>query len=67
MSTQTVRIDQLADAVMKGLEEYAKLATDDLKKDVQKAGKKVPFRASAPIPTWQHRWWRRCARYTIRR
>lgn len=38
---QTVRIDQLADAVMKGLEDYANLAADDLKKDVQKAGKAV--------------------------
>ncbi len=38
---ETVRIDQLADAVMKGMEDYAKLAVEDLKKDVQKAGKTV--------------------------
>ena len=50
MSTQTVRIDQLADAVMKGLEEYAKLATDDLKKDVQKAGKKVKEQIERTAP-----------------
>ena len=50
MSTQTVRIDQLADAVMKGLEEYAKLATDDLKKDVQKAGKKVKEQIESTAP-----------------
>ena len=50
MSTQTVRIDQLADAVMKGLEEYAKLATDDLKKDVQKAGKKVKEQIEGTAP-----------------
>ena len=47
---QTVRIDQLADAVMKGLEEYAKLATDDLKKDVQKAGKKVKEQIESTAP-----------------
>ena len=39
--SQTIRIDQLADTVMKGLEDYAKLAVDDLKADVQKAGKTV--------------------------
>ncbi len=50
MSTQTVRIDQLADAVMKGLEEYAKLATDDLKKDVQKAGKKAKEQIESTAP-----------------
>ncbi len=50
MSTQTVRIDQLADAVMKGLEEYAKLATDDLKKDVQNAGKKVKEQIESTAP-----------------
>ena len=38
---QTIKIDQLADTVMKGMEEYAKLAADDLKKDVKKAGDTV--------------------------
>ena len=33
MSVQTIRVDQLADTVMKGLEDYAKLAVDDLKTD----------------------------------
>ena len=47
---QTVRIDQLAEAVMKGLEDYAKLATDDLKKDVQKAGKKVKEQIESTAP-----------------
>ena len=50
MSVQTVRVDQLADAVMKGLEDYAKLATDDLKKDVQKAGKKVKEQIKSTAP-----------------
>ena len=35
--SQTIKIDQLADTVMKGLQEYKDLATEDLKKDVQKA------------------------------
>ena len=39
--SQTIKIDQLADIVMKGMEEYAKLAADDLKKDVKKAGDTV--------------------------
>jgi hypothetical protein len=39
--SQTIKIDQLADTVMKGMEEYAKLAADDLKKDVKKAGDTV--------------------------
>ena len=48
--SQTVRIDQLADAVMKGLEEYAKLATDDLKADVQKAGETVKKQIESTAP-----------------
>ena len=47
---QTVRIDQLADAVMKGLEDYANLAADDLKKDVQKAGKAVKQQIESTAP-----------------
>ena len=35
--SQTIKIEQLADTVMKGMEEYAKLAADDLKKDVKKS------------------------------
>ena len=31
----------MADAIMEGLEEYASLATDDLKASVRKAGKTV--------------------------
>ena len=47
---QTVKIDQLADAVMKGLEDYAKLAADDLKADVQKAGKTVKQQIESTAP-----------------
>jgi hypothetical protein len=35
---RTVRIDDLADEVMKGLKEYASLATEDLKAAVKHAG-----------------------------
>lgn len=35
---QTIRPDQLADEVMKGLREYADLAVDEMKKEVKKAG-----------------------------
>ena len=53
---QTVKIDQLADAVMKGLEDYAKLAADDLKKDVKKAGDTVKkqIEGSAPKKTGKY-------------
>ena len=47
---QTVKIDQLADTVMKGLEDYAKLAADDLKADVQKAGKTVKQQIESTAP-----------------
>ena len=50
VGTQTIRIDQLADTVMKGLEDYAKLAVDDLKTDVQKAGKKVKEQIESTAP-----------------
>ena len=43
-------IDQLADTVMKGMEEYAKLAAEDLKKDVQKAGKTVKQQIESTAP-----------------
>ena len=48
--SQTIKIDQLADTVMKGLQEYAKLATDDLKADVQKAGKTVKQQIESTAP-----------------
>lgn len=41
MSSDRVRIDQLAVAVMEGLTEYADLASDDMKKAVKKAGTTV--------------------------
>ena len=48
--SQTIKIDQLADTVMKGMEDYAKLAVDDLKADVQKAGKTVKRQIESTAP-----------------
>ena len=50
LMAQTIKIDQLADTVMKGMEEYAKLAAEDLKKDVQKAGKTVKQQIESTAP-----------------
>ena len=52
-----VRIEQLADAVMKGLTDYAHLATDDLKADVRKASEAVKAQivSSAPKKTGAYR------------
>lgn len=48
-----VEIDNLASEIMKGLQEYKDLATDDMKKAVRKAGKSVrkDIRANAPKKT----------------
>ncbi len=48
-----VRIDQLAAAVMEGLEEYADLAADELKAAVKKAGDSVKkdIQTNAPKDT----------------
>ncbi len=50
---KTIKVDQLADEVMKGLTEYADLATEDLKKAVQDAGDTVKnqIRDTAPRKT----------------
>lgn len=50
---QTIPIDQLAETVMEGLQEYADLATDDLKKSVRKAANSVrkDIQATAPKDT----------------
>ncbi len=37
---QTIKIDQLADTVMKGMEDYAKLVVDDLKRMSRKPGRR---------------------------
>lgn len=50
MGSQKVTVDGLADAVMEGLEEYNKLATDTVKKAVKKAGTTVRKEISDSAP-----------------
>jgi len=50
MGNRRISVDGLADAVMEGLREYAALATDDMKKAVQEAGKTVKQEISATAP-----------------
>ena len=51
-----VSVDGLADEVMKGLEEYAKLSADEMKKSVKNAGKycKGEISANAPVRTGRY-------------
>ena len=51
-----VRIDQMAGEIMKGLTEYADLATEDVKKAVKKAGTAVrkDIGANAPKDTGKY-------------
>lgn len=46
----TVRIDQMADAIMQGLNEYAELATEDMKNAVKAASKTVKKEIQAGAP-----------------
>ena len=50
MADQNVGVDGLADAVMRGLREYADLATDGMKAAVTKASKTVRKEISANAP-----------------
>ena len=50
MAGTRVSVDGLADAVMQGLEEYAKLSTDEMKTAVKKAGKNCKNEISANAP-----------------
>lgn len=45
-----VSIDQMASAIMEGLQEYADLASEDMKNAVRKAGKTVKNEISANAP-----------------
>ena len=50
MASRKVEIEQLADAVMEGLNEYSGLAADKLKTAVQNAGKRVKKEIAATAP-----------------
>lgn len=56
MSSDRVSIDQMASAIMEGLQDYADLATDDLKTAVNKAGTTVrkQIQATAPSDTGKY-------------
>ncbi len=47
---QRVTVDQMADAIMEGLQEYAQLATDVMKDCVKKAGNAVKKETQAGVP-----------------
>lgn len=47
---KTIRPDQLAKEVMEGLEEYAELATDVMKKEIQETGKIVKKQIEQTAP-----------------
>ena len=53
MAGDRVKIDGLANAIMEGLEEYARLSTSDMKAAVRKAGSNVrkDIQANAPKTT----------------
>ncbi|MBQ3702222.1 MAG: HK97 gp10 family phage protein [Oscillospiraceae bacterium] len=53
---KTIPVDQLAAEVMSGLEEYAELAADVLKKEIQEAGKtaKTQIEQTAPRRTGRY-------------
>ena len=57
MSSDRVSIDGMAAAIMEGLEEYAELATADMKKAVRKAGSNIKkdIEANAPKKTGDER------------
>ena len=57
MGTDRVKIDQMAHVIMEGLQEYADLATDDLKAAVKKAGNeaKKDIQANAPVKTGKYK------------
>lgn len=57
MANQSVTVDQMADAIMDGLLEYAELATDTMKDCVKKAGNTVKkeTQANAPVKSGRYK------------
>ena len=57
MATDRVKIDQMAHVIMEGLQEYADLATDDMKAAVKKAGNeaKKDVQDGAPIKSGRYK------------
>lgn len=57
MADRRVTVDEMADAIMEGLLEYAELATDVMKDCVKKTGNTVKkeTQAGAPVKTGRHK------------
>ena len=57
MATDRVKVDQMAHVIMEGLQEYADLATEDMKAAVKKAGNKAKsdVQAGAPVKTGKYK------------
>lgn len=57
MATERCRIDQMEHVIMEGLQEYADLATEDMKAAVKKAGNKAKsdVQAGAPVKTGKYK------------
>lgn len=57
MATDRCKIDQMAHVIMEGLQEYADLATEDMKAAVKKAGNKAKsdVQAGAPVDTGRYK------------
>ena len=53
MAGDRCTVSQMADVIMEGMEEYARLAAEDMKKAVKKAGAEVKkdIQAGAPVKT----------------
>lgn len=50
MSSETVSIDRMAEAIMEGLNEYAELAADEMKSAVKKSAKTVKDEIGSGAP-----------------
>ena len=50
MSSETVSIDRMAEAIMEGLNEYAELAADEMKKAVKNSAKSVKDEIGSGAP-----------------
>ena len=57
MPSDRCRVDEIAHVIMEGLQEYADLATEDMKAAVKKAGRKAKsdVQAGAPVDTGQYK------------
>ena len=57
MATDRCKIDQMSHVIMEGLQEYADLATEDMKAAVKKAGNKAKsdVQAGAPVMTGKYK------------